>query len=116
MTSSCQFGHANIITMSKVRITMTIPKLRVQLCDKVTSSCILTLYFSLDATNDDGRSGHLINHSKLARNLVPNVMEASDGPHIVFVAAKNILANQEVLYDYGERNPQIIQNHPWLRK
>ena len=74
------------------------------------------LYFSLDATNDDGRAGRYINHSKSALNLLPKVIEAPDGPHIAFFAARNISAEQEVLYDYGERNPQIIQSHPWLRK
>ena len=46
LTSSCLFGHANTITMGKVRIIMAIPKLRVQLCNKVTSSFISTLFQS----------------------------------------------------------------------
>ena len=78
---------------------------------------ISQLYFSIDATIDDGRTGRYINHSKSALNLLPKVIEAPDGqPHIAFFAARNISAEQEVLYDYGERNPQIIQSHPWLRK
>ena len=47
----------------------------------------------------------------LMQPMIPKVIEAPDGqPHIAFFAARNISAEQEVLYDYGERNPQIIQS------
>ena len=83
----------------------------------VSAIISILFYFSIDATTDDGRLGRYINHSKSAQNLLPKLIEAPDGqPHIIFLAARNISAEQEVLYDYGERNPQILQSHPWLRK
>ena len=78
---------------------------------------LFILKCSLDATIDDGRAGRCINHSKTAPNLVPKLIETPDGkPHIIFIAAINISAKQEILYDYGERDPKIIHNHPWLSK
>lgn len=30
-------------------------------------------------------------------------------------AAKDIQAEEEILFDYGERDPQTLRNHPWLK-
>jgi hypothetical protein len=35
-------------------------------------------------------------------------------PQLVFVALANISAGTELLYDYGEDNPEVIASNPWL--
>ena len=70
--------------------------------------------YSVDATRDDGRLGHLINHSKYNANVSTILCEIGDQPHLCFVAAKAIQPEEELLYDYNERRKMAIEANPWL--
>ena len=70
---------------------------------------------SIDATKDNGRMGRLINHSKLAHNLVPKLVENDGRPTICFFAARDIRKHEELLYNYGDRNKSTIAIHSWLK-
>ncbi|KAJ8681168.1 hypothetical protein QAD02_016955 [Eretmocerus hayati] len=69
--------------------------------------------YCIDATEESDRYGRLINHSRKG-NLISRVFDIGQEPHLVLLAKVDIPAGTEVLYDYGERDPETIQNHPWL--
>jgi SET domain-containing protein len=68
--------------------------------------------FCLDAGKDDGSFGRLINHSKRDANLRPQ--GGVFKPRIMFYAARAIQKGEELLYDYGEDDPEILEKFPWL--
>ena len=75
-----------------------------------------TFHGSVDATKDDGRFGRLLNHSRSTKkaNVATKVCEMDGKPHLYFIALRETEPNQELLYDYGERNKDIVQFFPWL--
>lgn len=70
----------------------------------------------MDATKDNGTLGRLINHSKIRANIKPKVIEVDSKPYIWFVAARKIEIGEELLYDYGERDKDVLQAFPWLKQ
>ena len=68
----------------------------------------------IDATDETGRYGRLINHDIISPNLVPKVFRVHDKPRLIFLAKTDISPNTELSYDYGERNSEIIKAYPWL--
>lgn len=70
---------------------------------------------SVDATEDRGRLGRLLNHSRVDFNVVSKIVEIDSIPRIIFYAAKNIEENVELLYDYGDRTLKSLKLYPWLR-
>ena len=61
--------------------------------------------------------GASINHSRKNFNLVPFVCEKEKGrPRLFFKAARSISKNEELFYDYGERDEAALAAHPWLRE
>ena len=70
---------------------------------------------SVDATLESGRLGRLLNHS-IHGNCTTKVTSIKDTPYLILVAAKNIKPEEELLYDYGERDRDAIASHPWLQK
>lgn len=69
-------------------------------------------YFSIDATAETGRLGRLVNHSRNG-NLSTKAVWV-DGPRLVLLAAQDISPGEELMYDYGDRSKESLQNHPWL--
>lgn len=69
---------------------------------------------SVDATKETERLGRLINHSKNG-NLQTKLHEIDGMPHLIFLASRDIRANEELLYDYGDRSKEAIAAHPWLK-
>lgn len=69
----------------------------------------------VDATKPTCRYGRLINHSRKAPNCKTKVFENGGLPHLIFVALRDIQPNEEILYDYGERDPHAIKSNPWLK-
>ena len=60
--------------------------------------------------------GRLINHGKGRHaNVVPKIVEFNAKPEIVFFAKKNINLGDELLYDYGERRPEVIFENKFLK-
>ncbi|XP_061880501.1 lysine methyltransferase 5Ab isoform X3 [Entelurus aequoreus] len=73
-----------------------------------------TKTYCVDATIETSRLGRLINHSKAGN--CHTKLHAIDGvPHLILVASKDIRANEELLYDYGDRSKASILAHPWLK-
>ncbi|KAK2197255.1 bifunctional SET domain superfamily/SET domain [Babesia duncani] len=72
--------------------------------------------FCIDATEEDINFGpaRLINHSRRNPNLVAKTVALDNFPRLFFVAKRNINWGEELLVDYGERDPEIIKDNPWL--
>ena len=70
--------------------------------------------FCIDATNDDGRMGRLINHSRLHPNLRRSTLDIDNDVHLVLFALRDIPHGEELLYDYNDRSKQARKDNPWL--
>ena len=68
----------------------------------------------IDATTEDDSYGRLINHGKKDANLVMKVFVVGDAPRVAFLASRDIAIGEEILYDYGEKRKDVLQNNPWL--
>ncbi|CAJ0579042.1 unnamed protein product, partial [Mesorhabditis spiculigera] len=68
----------------------------------------------IDATGESKYKGRLINHSYLKPNLRTKVVEVGGRHHLILVAKRDIMEGEELLYDYGDRDPQNIAHSPWL--
>jgi [histone H4]-lysine20 N-methyltransferase SETD8 len=74
--------------------------------------------YAIDATTSDDASRY-VNHSRKDANLVPKAVENVDRPGmpiIVFKAKRNLVAGEELLFDYGDRRPEVVESFPWLLK
>lgn len=73
----------------------------------------------IDATEETAEWGfaRLINHSR--RRCNTGVMAVYDSlynrPRLIFYAKRNIKQDEELLIDYGESNPKILSQMPWLK-
>ena len=67
----------------------------------------------VDATRA-GRIGRLINHSRRQPNLKTKLFVVDGTPRLGLVAVADIEPGTELMYDYGERDPETIAAHPWL--
>ena len=70
--------------------------------------------YAIDAQSENNTYGRLINHSKKKNNVKPVVFVYKKVPKIVLVAKRNIEKDEEILFDYGENDKQIIKANPWL--
>lgn len=70
--------------------------------------------YCVDATKETERLGRLINHSKNG-NCQTRVHNINDVPHLILVASRDIKAEEELLYDYGDRSKEAVAAHPWLK-
>jgi len=70
--------------------------------------------YCVDATDETGRYGRLINHSLKNPNCATKVVALEDSPRLVLIAKHDIEVGAELLFDYGERNKDIIKSNPWL--
>jgi len=82
------------------------------------------LYFSLkgerlcvDATKCSF-PGRYLNHSHLRPNLRPKVVgalvEGKRVVRVVFSTLRVVQSGQEFLFDYGERDPNVLKRNSWL--
>jgi len=71
--------------------------------------------YCVDATSESGKLGRLINHSTKTPNLMTRLFPIGDRPHLIFVAARDIDAGEELMYDYGDRSKEAAEAHPWLK-
>jgi len=73
--------------------------------------------YCLDATEDDGGVGRMINHAKPPKaNLSPVcTLSASGKPTILFKASQNIAVGAELSYPYGEKRREVLDANPWLK-
>ena len=68
----------------------------------------------MDATADNERKGRLLNHSRTAANVVTKLVEVDEQPYLCLVAARDIAIGEQLEYDYGERDRETLDSHPWL--
>ena len=71
--------------------------------------------FSIDATTESGRYGWLVNHSSKSPNLLTKVVMVNEVPRLILVAKHAISPGEEILYDYGDRDPEAREVFPWLK-
>ena len=83
---------------------------------------VFFIYFSIDASNNDGRMGRLINHS-MHPNIKPNVIEGvvprnggRPRPYVYFTAITDIAKGEELLFNYGDNRREIHAVHTWFKK
>ncbi|KAL6114142.1 kmt5a [Pungitius sinensis] len=70
--------------------------------------------YCVDATEETSRLGRLLNHSKTG-NCQTRLHAINGTPHLILVASRDIEAEEELLYDYGDRSKASVQAHPWLK-
>ena len=57
-----------------------------------------------------------MNHSRESANLKPTkVIDNHGDPHIVFMSKRDIGAKEELVFDYGDRDPDALVRCPWLK-
>ncbi|TGZ64115.1 hypothetical protein CRM22_006545 [Opisthorchis felineus] len=71
--------------------------------------------YCVDATQETPRLGRLINHSRLHPNCHVKVIPLDGIPRLVLFAKQMILPGEELLYDYGDRDKETLEAHPWLK-
>ena len=69
--------------------------------------------YCIDATEDTGKLGRLVNHSRNG-NLMTKVVVVKQKPHLVLIAKDDIEPGEELCYDYGDRSKESLLHHPWL--
>lgn len=70
--------------------------------------------YCLDATEPTYRLGRLVNHSRKRPNCKMEIFPHTEKPYLILTAIRDIEPNEEILYDYGERNKTAIKANPWL--
>lgn len=62
-------------------------------------------YHYIDASEENGTYGRLINHSALHANLkpVPQIVLEGNQPEIIFVAMRDIVVGEELFWNYGKK-------------
>eukprot|EP01066_Platyproteum_vivax_P012156 Platyproteum_vivax@DN5521_c0_g1_i3.p1 len=72
----------------------------------------------IDSTDEKNLAwglGRLVNHSRLQPNMKPKPMRDSVGAiRLFFYACRDIKEGEELLFDYGERDPDTVEQFPWL--
>ena len=68
----------------------------------------------MDATNEVGRLGRLVNHSRTEANVSTKVMELDGKPHWCLIAKKDIQIGNGLQFDYGDRRRVVTKSFPWL--
>lgn len=71
--------------------------------------------YCVDATDESGRLGRLINHSRNG-NCHTKLVDIKGRPYLILVASRDVKDGEELLYDYGDRRKSSIAAHPWLRE
>ncbi|OBS79844.1 hypothetical protein A6R68_21953 [Neotoma lepida] len=74
----------------------------------------LSKTYCVDATRETNRLRRLINHSKCG-NCQTKLHDIDGMPHLIFIASRDIAAEEELLYDYGDRSKASIEAYPWLK-
>jgi len=70
--------------------------------------------YCIDGTEESGRYGRLLNHSRVSPNCITKVVMIKEVPRLILVAKQTISPGEELLYDYGDRSKESLKAHPWL--
>lgn len=71
--------------------------------------------YCIDATDESGKLGRLLNHSKTHGNCHTKLVDIKGHPYLILVASRDITEGEELLYDYGDRSKESLAAHPWLK-
>lgn len=73
--------------------------------------------WAIDASQEDGSLGRLINHAPPERfpNCEVRKSHPSELPSLFFYASVDIEEGEELYYDYGDRSEEAIRHNPWLK-
>ena len=71
--------------------------------------------WAIDATEENGSYGRLINHSKTSQNIRPVIQVRKGQPIVIFIALRDIKRNEELLYDYCDTSKNAKRIFPWLK-
>lgn len=74
---------------------------------------IVVFWNSIDATEESGKLGRLINHSRNG-NLITKSLLVNKQPHLILIAKHDIQPGDELAYDYGDYSKESLLHHPWL--
>ena len=87
----------------------------------LSTKLLLSLYVSfrdknyvVNATEETSRLGRLVNHSRTSPNVMAKVKWVDGRPRLLLHAMGRLKAGEELTFDYGERNKEVIQANPWL--
>ena len=80
----------------------------------ITLNSYIPPLYSIDASEETGRFGRLVNHSIMAANTEAKVVVVDQLPRLTLFALTDISAGEEILYDYGDRDPVTRAALPWL--
>uniref|UniRef100_A0A8C6UUQ8 [histone H4]-lysine(20) N-methyltransferase n=1 Tax=Neogobius melanostomus TaxID=47308 RepID=A0A8C6UUQ8_9GOBI len=106
--------HGDLLELSEAKVR------EAQYAQDPSTGCYMyyfqyqTKTYCVDATRESTRLGRLINHSK-AGNCQTRLHPIDGTPHLILVASRDITADEELLYDYGDRSKASISAHPWLK-
>lgn len=70
---------------------------------------------SVDATAESGRLGRLMNHSRRKANCATKLVCVQGKPHLILETIRDVSEGEELVYDYGERSREIMEDHEWLK-
>jgi len=71
--------------------------------------------YCIDATQESGRYGRLLNHSCKIDNCKMKRVEYPEGtPRLILEAKRDISEGEELLYNYGDKSAKSLKVHPWL--
>lgn len=70
----------------------------------------------LDATKDDGLYGRLVNHSRIRPNCKAAGFMVGRETAVGIVAIRDIVAGEEILYDYGDTRNSVAVELPWFEE
>uniref|UniRef100_A0A915KRN0 [histone H4]-lysine(20) N-methyltransferase n=1 Tax=Romanomermis culicivorax TaxID=13658 RepID=A0A915KRN0_ROMCU len=70
--------------------------------------------YCVDATAETPYFGRLVNHSYKKPNCAAKVVEVGGVPRLILTALRTIDVGEELLYNYGERDKEVIAANPWL--
>jgi histone-lysine N-methyltransferase SETD8 len=65
---------------------------------------------AIDATESQHIS-RFINHSRLNFNLRPKLKSGA----LYLITSREIDVGEELLFDYGDRRPEVLEHLPWLK-
>ena len=74
--------------------------------------------YCIDATDESNQLygiARYINHSCISPNLYPKcITDTNNNIHLCFFSLRRIEYNDELTIDYGDRNSDAVDAHPWL--
>ncbi|XP_036354824.1 N-lysine methyltransferase KMT5A-like [Octopus sinensis] len=72
------------------------------------------LICSIDSTEESGRIGRLVNHSRINPNCKSRLMVVGGVPRITLWTCKDVHKGEEFVFDYGDKSASSLKAFSWL--